>query len=239
MPSPQPAHRPSMPSLLLIDDDGELCGLMGRFLDGVGYRLDCCRNGLEGAERAISSLFDLVLLDVTLPGLDGFEVLRKVRQSSRIPIIMLTSRSSSRDKLTGFDGEADDYLCKPFDPEELLARVRAVLRRSAVPTDSGSRQSPQTLRISEGFREVWSGGRRIPLTAVEFELLLRLSRAEGRVVPRDELTIAIQDRQPNPFDRSLDVHISHLRAKLGEAGSGLRTVRGVGYFLTPVGDGSP
>jgi len=207
-------------SLLLIDDDVELCRLIGLYLGKAGYRVTCSANGRDGVTEAISNAYDLVLLDVTLPYLDGFAVLHQVRRSSTIPIIMLTSRSG-----------ADDYLCKPFDPEELLARIRAVLRRSERTTVSSQWQKIGPLRISETSREVFRENTRINFTAAEFELLLVLSRANGRVVTRDSLTTAIQDRQPSHFDRSLDVHISHIRTKLGREGSRIRTVRGTGYIL--------
>jgi DNA-binding response OmpR family regulator len=218
-------------SLLLIDDDVELCRLIGLYLGKAGYRLTCSANGRDGVAEAISNAYDLVLLDVTLPVLDGFAVLHQVRRSSTIPIIMLTSRSMATDRLTGLNSGADDYLCKPFDPEELLARIRAVLRRSERATVSSQWQKIGPLRISEASREVFRENTRINFTAAEFELLLILSRANGRVVPRDSLTTAIQDRQPSHFDRSLDVHISHIRTKLGQEGSRIRTVRGTGYVL--------
>jgi DNA-binding response OmpR family regulator len=218
-------------SLLLIDDDVELCRLIGLYLGKAGYTLTCSANGRDGVTEAISNAYDLVLLDVTLPVLDGFAVLHQVRRSSTIPIIMLTSRSMAMDRLTGLNSGADDYLCKPFDPEELLARIRAVLRRSERTTVSSQWQKIGPLRISETSREVFRENTRINFTATEFELLLILSRANGRVVTRDSLTTAIQDRQPSHFDRSLDVHISHIRTKLGREGSRIRTVRGTGYVL--------
>jgi len=218
-------------SLLLIDDDVELCRLIGLYLGKAGYSVTCSANGRDGVTKAISNSYDLVLLDVTLPLLDGFAVLHQVRRSSTIPIIMLTSRSMATDRLSGLNGGADDYLCKPFDPEELLARIRAVLRRSESTTVNSLWQKIGPLRISETSREVFRENSRINFTAAEFELLLILSRANGRVVTRDSLTTAIQDRQPSHFDRSLDVHISHIRTKLGPEGSRIRTVRGTGYVL--------
>ena len=226
----------SQPSLLLVDDDVELCRLMRLYLNRVGYKLACSVDGRDGVAQALSGAYDLVLLDVTLPHLDGFAVLQETRRRSSIPTIMLTSRSLSADRLNGFDKGADDYLCKPFEPEELVARIRAVLRRSKTPPKDFGWQSFGTIRISESSRQVLSANVEVNLTAVEFDLLLMLSRACGGVVKRDALTIAIQDRKPSPFDRSLDVHISHLRAKLGRAGSGIQTVRGVGYLLVATGE---
>jgi DNA-binding response OmpR family regulator len=230
-PGTEPTDTDATTSLLLIDDDVELCRLIGLYLGRAGYVVTCSTNGRDGVAKALSDAYGLVLLDVTLPLLDGFAVLHQVRRSSTIPIIMLTSRSMATDRLTGLNNGADDYLCKPFDPEELLARVRAVLRRSEPATGNSKWQRVGPIRISETSREVFRENTRINFTAAEFELLLILSRANGRVVPRDALTTAIQDRQPSHFDRSLDVHISHIRTKLGPEGSRIRTVRGTGYVL--------
>jgi len=224
------------PSLLLVDDDVELCRLMRLYLNRAGYKLACSVDGRDGVAQALSGAYDLMLLDVTLPHLDGFAVLQETRRHSSIPTIMLTSRSLSADRLNGFDKGADDYLCKPFEPEELVARIRAVLRRSTTPKEDSGWQSFGAIHISESSRQVLSANVEVDLTAVEFDLLLMLSKAHGRVVKRDALTIAIQERKPSPFDRSLDVHISHLRAKLGRAGSGIQTMRGVGYLLVAIGE---
>lgn len=221
------------PSLLLIDDDLELCRLIGIYLARFGYSLSCSSDGREGAAKAIAQNYDLILLDVTLPSLDGFAVLHQIRRSNVTPIIMLTSRNLATDRLTGLNSGADDYLCKPFDPDELVARIRAVLRRAGRGTANPDWQHFGAIRISEASREVLIDETPVNLTATEFELLLMLSRANGRVVTRDALTMAIQDRRPSPFDRSLDVHLSHIRAKLGPEGSRIRTVRGVGYMMNP------
>ena len=232
-----PAVGSVQPSLLLIDDDLELCRLIRHFLSRAGYKLACSANGRDGVTQAVSGAYSLILLDVTLPMLDGFAVLHQVRRSSKTPIIMLTSRSLAADRLTGLNSGADDYLCKPFDPDELLARIRAVLRRSQTSPANQEAETFGSISISESARKVHSGTTPVDLTATEFELLLMLSHAYGRVVQRDALTMAIQDRQPSPFDRSLDVHISHIRAKLGRAGSRIRTVRGVGYVLATTDQG--
>lgn len=221
------------PSLLLIDDDHELCRLIGIYLSRFGYSLTCSADGRDGVVKATSHTYDLILLDVTLPSLDGFAVLHQIRRSNMTPIIMLTSRNLATDRLMGLNSGADDYLCKPFDPDELLARIRAVLRRSERSTPNSQWQDFGSIRISESSREVICRDTVVNLTATEFELLLMLGRANGRVVTRDALTMAIQDRQPNSFDRSLDVHLSHIRAKLGAEGARIRTVRGVGYAMTP------
>ncbi len=223
------AQEPQL-SLLLIDDDVALCRLMSLYLHRSGFRVVCSADGQDGAARAIAEPHDLVLLDVTLPVLDGFAALHQIRRSSTVPVIMLTSRNLTSDRRTGLDNGADDYLCKPFDPDELVSRIRAVLRRSQTPT-SAEWESLGPLRLSATRREAFSGSVRVDLTAVEFELLLMLARSAGRVVKRDALTSAILERRPSPFDRSLDVHISHLRTKLGTAGACVQTVRGIGYVL--------
>ena len=220
-------------SLLLVDDDVELCGMMCEFFAQEGHRLDCIYNGREGLTAALSGSYDLVILDVMLPILDGFEVLQRLRRRKDLPVIMLTARVQQQDRIRGLDAGADDYLPKPFDPDELLARIRAVLRRS----ESLSRVEAEeiligNIRVSPTTREAWLNDELMDLTTTEFDLLEMLMRAAGRVVSREEITAALFEREATPYDRFLDVHISHLRRKL-EGGRGLiRTVRGVGYVFT-------
>jgi DNA-binding response OmpR family regulator len=220
-------------SLLLVDDDVELCGMMSEFFTQEGHRLECIYNGREGLAAALHGSFDLVILDVMLPILDGFEVLQRLRRRKDLPVIMLTARVQQSDRIRGLDAGADDYLPKPFDPDELLARIRAVLRRS----ESLARAEAEeivigNIRVRPARREAWVGDHLVDLTAAEFDLLEMLMRSAGRVVSRDEITAALFEREATPYDRFLDVHISHLRKKL-EGGRGLiRTVRGVGYVLT-------
>ena len=169
--------------------------------------------------RRSAGRYDLILLDVMLPGLDGFELLRQVRRRSHVPIIMLTARTTKADRIAGLDAGADDYLPKPFDPEELTARIRAVLRRAGRFAAPG----PETLevngvKLSPGTREAWSDGKPLELTTIEFDILDLIARSAGRVVSRHELTAAIHQRPASPLDRSLDVHVSHLRKKLGRSG---------------------
>ncbi len=222
-------------SLLLVDDDAELCGMMKEFFTQAGHRLECAYNGREGLTNALNGAYDLAILDVMLPILDGFEVLQQLRRRKDLPVIMLTARVQQRDRIRGLDTGADDYLPKPFDPDELLARIRAVLRR----TESAGRTEATVvtignIRVNPASREVWSAGTPVELTAMEFDLLEMLIRSAGRVVSRDEITAALFEREATPYDRFLDVHISHLRKKL-EGGRGLiRTIRGVGYVFTGV-----
>ena len=220
-------------SILLVEDDTELCSLMNDFLSPQGFRLEAVHDGRQGLARALEGDFDLLILDVMLPVLSGFELLRMIRKRSAIPVIMLTARTAQEDRITGLNAGADDYLPKPFGPEELLARIRAVLRRvgkaelvepQAIST-GGVELNPQT-------REVWRQGVSVEITSIEFDILEFLMRSAGRTVSRDELTAILYQRESTPYERSLDVHISHLRKKLEGADRTLiQTVRGVGYFL--------
>ncbi len=222
------------PSLLLIDDDVELCGLMQEYFDGQGIELDTALDGQRGLGRALDGRYDLILLDVMLPALEGFEVLRQIRRRSVVPIIMLTARASRDDRIAGLDAGADDYLPKPFDPEELIARIRAVLRRSnraGALVNEIVEAGP--LKLTPASHESWIDDARLELTTIEFEILLILARSAGRIISRGELTAAIHQRPASPLERSLDVHVSHLRRKLGELGALIRTIRGVGYLFQP------
>ena len=228
----QPARAEPELSVLLIDDDVELCELMQEFFAARGIRVDAVHDGRRGLAQAFAGTHDLILLDVMLPGLDGLELLRQVRRRSQVPIIMLTARTAKSDRIAGLDAGADDYLPKPFEPEELTARIRAVLRR----VGRFAAQSQETLevnaiRLSPGTREVWSEGIPLGLTTIEFDILDLMVRSAGRVVSRHELNAAIHQRPASPLDRSLDVHVSHLRKKLGRRGGLIRTVRGVGYLF--------
>jgi DNA-binding response OmpR family regulator len=217
-------------SLLLVDDDKELCGMMKEFFAAAGHRLDCEYDGRRGLACAASGTYDLVILDVMLPVIDGFSVLQQLRRRKDVPVILLTARAQHQDRILGLNAGADDYLPKPFDPDELQARIRAVLRRTD--TTKGSKDvTIGDIRINATRREVWIAGSPAELTEMEFELLEILMRSAGRVVSRDELTLALFERKAAPYDRILDVHISHLRKKL-EGGRGLiRTIRGVGYVF--------
>jgi two-component system response regulator CpxR len=231
-PEIEPGERQKQLSLLLVDDDAELCGMMREFFAQAGCRLDTVYNGREGLASALRGAYDLVILDVMLPGLDGFAVLEQLRRKKELPVIMLTARVQQHDRILGLNSGADDYLPKPFDPDELLARIRAILRRteSAIPADAVL--AIGSIRLNAATREVWSGETLLDLTAMEFDLLELLMRSAGHVVSRDEITAVLFEREATPYDRFLDVHISHLRKKL-ESGRGLiRTIRGVGYVFT-------
>ncbi|MGA7243027.1 MAG: response regulator transcription factor [Terracidiphilus sp.] len=220
-------------SLLLVDDDVELCGMMREFFTQEGHHLDCAYNGRDGLSAALNGAYDMVILDVMLPVVDGFELLQRLRKRKDLPIIMLTARVQQQDRIRGLDSGADDYLPKPFDPDELLARVRAVLRRSESLTRTDSENIViGNVRVNPTTREVWLDDELVELTSTEFDLLEMLMRAAGRVVSRDEITAALFEREATPYDRFLDVHISHLRKKLEGARSLIRTVRGVGYVFT-------
>jgi len=220
-------------SLLLVDDDVELCGMMREFFTEEGHRLDCAYNGREGLATALNNAYDLVILDVMLPVIDGFELLQRLRRRKDLPIIMLTARVQQQDRIRGLDSGADDYLPKPFDPDELLARIRAVLRRSeSLTRDEAQEIVIGNIRLNPTSREAWLNDDPVELTATEFDLLEMLMRSPGRVVSRDEITAALFEREATPYDRFLDVHISHLRKKLEGGRSLIRTVRGVGYVFT-------
>lgn len=231
----QPTDRHKALSLLLVDDDAELCGMMREFFSQAGHRLECSYNGREGLACALNGNHDLVILDVMLPVLDGFAVLQQLRRRKKVPVIMLTARVQQQDRIQGLDSGADDYLPKPFDPDELLARVRAVLRRTesriGAPT---SAVTIGTVRLDPAAREAWSNGNHVELTSTEFDLLEMLMRSAGRVISRDEITAALFEREATPYDRFLDVHISHLRKKLDNGPRLIRTIRGVGYIFTGV-----
>ena len=227
----EPAERQL--SLLLVDDDVELCGLMKEFFAQSGLHVDFAHNGRDGLDRALNGVYDLMVLDVMLPVFDGFTVLQQLRRRKDLPVIMLTARVRSDDRITGLNTGADDYLPKPFDPDELLARIRAVLRR----TDSANWKATETVTIGEiqinpATREAWSAGLPVELTPLEFDLLEMLMRSAGRVVSREEITTALFEREATPYDRFLDVHVSHLRKKLEGGRKLIRAVRGVGYVFT-------
>ena len=227
---------PTAGKILLVDDDAGLCELIGDVLSTVGFALESEFDGGRGLARAIQERFDLVLLDVMLPVLDGFEVLRQLRRRSSVPVIMLTARNSQRDRVAGLNAGADDYLPKPFGTEELLARVRAVLRRSGA-TVSGKPDITVagSLRLNRVSGEAWSGGKALAITATEFAILELLVSSAGRVVTRDEVCAVLYQRPATPFERSLEVHVSHLRKKLDGTGILIRPMRGVGYLLTEEG----
>ncbi|MBV9506609.1 MAG: response regulator transcription factor [Acidobacteriia bacterium] len=215
--------------ILLVDDDVELCTLLGEFLRREGFTVDCEHEGSAGLSRALAGV-DLVVLDVMLPGIDGFEILRRLRHQSKVPVIMLTARGEDVDRIIGLELGADDYLPKPFNPRELAARIRAILRRyeQRAPS-SGDRLEVNGVTLDPGTREVTSTGRAVELTTFEFDILEMLMRSAGRVLSRDTLMENFYNRKATPFDRSIDMHVSHLRKKLEHGATLIKTIRGVGY----------
>ena len=229
--------------LLMIDDDRKLCRLVSTYLEPLGFDVTAVHTGPEGVERATTAElpWHAVLLDVMLPGIDGFEVLKRIRARSQVPVLMLTARGEETDRIVGLEVGADDYLPKTFSTRELLARLRAVLRRSAATaTTEASASTPPAeivigpLRINLDARSAVLDTTPLTLTPVEFDLLASLGKAKGRVKTREALLDEIRDRNYDVFDRSIDVHISSLRKKLGDDAKEpryIRTVRSAGYMM--------
>ena len=216
--------------ILVIDDDVELCSLLQEFLKREGFSVEFRHEGNQGLTRAMEGDIDLLVLDVMLPGIDGFEILRRLRQKSNIPVLMLTARGEDVDRIIGLELGADDYLPKPFNPRELSARIRAILRRVENRKVTGSRIEVNGVTLDPAARSVEAGGRQIELTTFEFDILEMLMRAAGRVLSRDSLMESLYNRKSTPFDRSIDMHVSHLRRKLETDNRPLiKTIRGVGY----------
>ena len=219
---------------LLIDDDVELGRLLTDYLGPHGVELDHVETGPLGIERLEARSYDVVLLDVMLPGADGFEICRRIRRKHDVPIVMLTARGDDTDRIVGLELGADDYVPKPFNPRELLARVRAVMRR-ARPNAVSERMTVGAVDIDVPGHRVSVDGKDVVLTSFEFRLLVILARRAGETVPREELASALKGGGYDPsVDRSLDVHVSHLRQKLGDDArepKRIRTIRGVGYVL--------
>jgi two-component system phosphate regulon response regulator OmpR len=223
--------------VLLIDDDARLVEMLGGYLRARGYVVDACGDGESGLQTLRRAEYDAVVLDVMLPGIDGLEVCRRVRATSPIPILMLTARGDDMDRIVGLEIGADDYLPKPFNPRELLARLAAVLRRT-----QGTEAKPSdvlrfgTLEIDRAAREVRVAGQRREMTGRQFDLLLLLAERAGRVQSRDQLMDALKGEEWDNVDRSIDVHISRIRQAIEDDPKQPRfvqTVRGAGYVLTP------
>jgi len=213
-----------------VDDDAELCLLLSEFLKREGFEIECEHDGPGGLQKALSGGADLVVLDVMLPGLDGFEILRRLRPHSKVPVVMLTARGEDVDRIVGLELGADDYLPKPFNPRELAARIRAVLRRyEQRPPAAPGRLEVNGVTLEPGTREVLAGGKRVDLTTFEFDILEMLMQSAGHVVSRDVLMENFYNRKATPFDRSIDMHISHLRKKIEHGDELIKTIRGVGY----------
>ncbi len=225
-----------MPKILLVDDDTELCTLLDQYLRGQGFDVQAAHTGPDGLEAALEPSVDLVVLDVMLPGFDGLEVLRRLRAKSHVPVLMLTARGEDIDRIVGLEIGADDYLPKPFNPRELLARIRAILRRGEAAARPQGVLRVQDVELDPGARKVTRQGVPIELTTLEFDILEQLMKSAGRVLSRDQLMDALYERPATPFDRSIDMHISHLRRKLEAPQFGdrplIKTIRGVGYVFT-------
>jgi len=223
--------------ILIIDDDVELCSLVGEYLESEGFQVQAVHDGERGLERAAEGGYVLVVLDVMLPGINGFEVLRRLRVNSRIPVLLLTARGEDVDRIVGLEIGADDYLPKPFNPRELVARIRAILRRTR--EGKVSARIPEVLRVGNveldpATRIVRHHGKPVEFTSVEFNLLEALLRDAGRVITRERLATLVLSRKFSPFDRSIDMHVSKVRKKLGDTDGGteyIKTVRGVGYIF--------
>jgi DNA-binding response OmpR family regulator len=238
-----PASDTGRTRVLLIDDDRKYCRLVRDYLDPLGIDVSSVHDGLDGVERALApdGLWHAIILDVMLPGADGFEVLRRIRARSTVPVLMLTGRGDETDRIVGLEIGADDYLPKTFSTRELLARLRAVLRRSSRATPQAI-AAPQTLeagplQLNLDARTAVLGDEALALTAVEFDLLACLVRARGRIKSREALIDEIRNRHYEVFDRSIDVHISALRKKLGDDAKNprfIRTIRSAGYMLSDV-----
>lgn len=229
----------AMDRILVIDDDVELCELLDDYLGGEGFRVKMLHRGDQGVAEVAQNLFDLVILDVMLPGMNGFDVLRKIREISRVPVIMLTARGDDIDRIVGLELGSDDYLPKPFNPRELVARIRAIQRRFAGfdPNNGKGKALAEykvgDLVLSTTNRTVKQDGRQVELTSVEFSMLEALLARAGEIVSREDLVEQVLGRQLSAYDRSIDVHVSALRKKLGHSyrqSERIRTVRGIGYL---------
>lgn len=222
-----------MEDVLLIDDDVELCSMLTEYLGRYGFRVSAVHRGDTGLEAARRRSWPMILLDVMLPGLDGFEVLKQIRMFSTDSVLLLTARGEDVDRIVGLEIGADDYLAKPFNARELLARIRAIRRRSAASASAADSHVliVDDLQLDPAARSVTQRGEALALTDVEFTLLDALMRSPGKVVDRESLAETVLGRKFNPFDRSLDMHVSRLRKKLGGGEDRVKTVRGTGYQL--------
>jgi DNA-binding response OmpR family regulator len=228
----------SLVPILLVDDDVKLCRLIREYLEPLGYAVTAAHTGPEGLEAAAQGQFSAVILDIMLPGMNGFDVLRTLRAKSNVPVLMLTGRGEEADRIVGLELGADDYLPKTFSTRELLARLRATIRRSNASSAPEESREPEVvvgeLRIDPEARRAVLSGQALPLTAVEYDLLLSLAKAAGRIRTREQLLNEVADRNFDVFDRSIDVHISSLRKKLGDDSRSPRfivTVRSAGYMM--------
>ena len=218
------------PRVVVIDDDEELCALMTEFLSSHGYVVRTAVNGASGLELVLTTAPDVVILDVMMPRLGGFDVLRHLRRQSQVPVLVLSARTAPEDRIQGLTVGADDYLLKPFVVGELLARLRAILRRGRPEARGTLDVGP--LRLDVASRRVRVDARELELTTTEFDLLQLLAETPGTIVSRDTIARALYGRDTTAYERAIDVHVSHLRRKIGEAAKvRIKTVRGTGYVL--------
>src|SRR5258708_14620037 len=226
-----------MDHVLVVDDDVELCALVQEYLTAEGFSLKAVNDGEQGLQQALTNDYSLVVVDVMVAGINGFEVLRRIRSVSKIPVLLLTARGEDVDRIVGLEIGADDYLPKPFNPRELVARIRAILRRTKRVTAAD--EAPEVLSVGDVELDpptpsVLRARHPLDLTSVEFNLLEVLLREPGRVVTRERLVNAVLSRKFMPFDRSIDMHVSKVRRKLGDSeedGDHIKTIRGVGYMF--------
>jgi two-component system response regulator CpxR len=228
-----------MGKILIIDDDEELCELVSEYLSVEGFTVEVIHDGESGLNKALKEDHDLIILDVMLPKKNGFDVLRELRKESKIPVLMLTARGEDMERIVGLEIGADDYLPKPFNPRELVARLRAILRRIENAENaknlSNEKIEVEDLEVSLAGRTARVDGKKLGLTAVEFDLLVALVKEVGNVIKKEDLSIGVLERELSPFDRSLDMHVSNLRKKLGKHKNGeerIKTIRSVGYIYT-------
>src|SRR5215469_2286752 len=231
-----------MTSVLLIDDDTELTKLLEEYLEEEQFHLDAAHDGVVGLQKALANQYAVVVLDVMLPGMSGLDVLKQLRQKSSVPVLMLTARGSELDRILGLELGADDYLPKPFNPRELVARLRAILRRTNAGTASAAGAHPVHLadvELHPESRSVSCAGKAVNLTGAEFDLLHAFLRSPGKIISREDLTQAALGRPMSPMDRSIDVHVSNLRRKLGPYDGEqerIKAIRGSGYVYLLPGD---
>ncbi len=227
-----------MNRILIIDDDEELCELVSEYLTVEGFQVEAVHDGESGLQKALRDEQDLVILDVMLPKKNGFDILRELRQTSKIPVLMLTARGEDTERIVGLESGADDYLPKPFNPRELAARLRAILRRTEI-TDETKQIEDDKIQVDDvevkiSARSATKKGEDLSLTSIEFELLAMLLKNAGTVVKKEDLSERVLERRLSPYDRSLDMHISNLRKKLDAHGEEerIKTIRSAGYIYT-------
>lgn len=237
------ANTPAATRLLIIDDDRKLCRLIRDYLEPMGYSVESVHTGPEGLKRASEEPWQAIILDVMLPGMDGFEVLKQLRKVCDVPVLMLTARGDEADRIVGLELGADDYLPKTFSTRELLARLRAVTRRNHAPKAEATETEEELivgpLRVKPEARKAILGDQVLVLTPVEFDLLVALARTPGRIKSREVLLDEIRDRNYDVFDRSIDVHISAIRKKLDDDPKTprfIRTIRSAGYMMVDPND---